>query len=27
VIRIEAGMSTSTFCKLIDIPERTRRRW
>lgn len=27
VIRIEAGMSTSRFCRLIDMPERTWRRW
>ena len=23
VIRVKAGMSTSRFCKLIDMPERT----
>ena len=27
VIRVEAGMSTARFCKLIDMPERTWRRW
>lgn len=27
VIRIEAGMSTSRFVELIDMPERTWRRW
>ncbi|MEJ7704166.1 MAG: hypothetical protein WKF47_11050 [Geodermatophilaceae bacterium] len=27
VIRVEAGMSTSRFCQLIDMPERTWRRW
>ena len=27
VIRVEAGMSTSRFCDLIDMPERTWRRW
>jgi len=27
VIRIEAGMSTTRFCELIDMPERTWRRW
>jgi len=27
VIRVEAGMSTSRFCRLIDMPERTWRRW
>lgn len=27
VIRVEAGMSTSRFVKLIDMPERTWRRW
>lgn len=27
VIRVEAGMSTTRFCKLIDMPERTWRRW
>ena len=27
VIRLEAGMSTSRFCWLIDMPERTWRRW
>ena len=27
VIRREAGMSTSRFVKLIDMPERTWRRW
>lgn len=27
VIRIEAGMSTARFCQLIDMPERTWRRW
>ena len=25
--RIESGMSTSRFCDLIDMPERTWRRW
>lgn len=27
MIRVEAGMSTSRFCALIDMPERTWRRW
>jgi putative transposase len=27
VIRVEAGMSTARFCRLIDMPERTWRRW
>ena len=27
MIRTDAGMSTSRFCKLIDMPERTWRRW
>jgi hypothetical protein len=27
VIRIEAGMSTTRFCVLFDMPERTWRRW
>jgi transposase InsO family protein len=27
VIRVEAGMSTTRFCALIDMPERTWRRW
>jgi len=27
VIRVEAGMSTTRFCELIDMPERTWRRW
>ena len=27
VIRIEAGLSTSRFCQMIDVPERTWRRW
>ena len=27
VIRVDAGVSTSRFCKLIDMPERTWRRW
>ena len=27
VIRIEAGMSTARFCQMIDMPERTWRRW
>ena len=27
VIRVEAGMSTARFCTLIDMPERTWRRW
>ncbi|MGC0272879.1 transposase [Pseudactinotalea sp. Z1739] len=27
VIRAEAGMSTSRFCALVDMPERTWRRW
>jgi putative transposase len=26
VIRVEAGMSTTRFCRLIDMPERTWRR-
>lgn len=25
--RIEAGMSTARFCRLIDMPERAWRRW
>jgi putative transposase len=27
VIRVDAGMSTTRFCQLIDMPERTWRRW
>lgn len=27
MIRVEAGMSTTRFCSLIDMPERTWRRW
>jgi transposase InsO family protein len=27
VIRTEAGMSTARFCRLVDMPERTWRRW
>ena len=27
MIRIQAGMSTTRFCELIDMPERTWRRW
>lgn len=27
MIRTEAGMSTARFCCLIDMPERTWRRW
>ena len=27
VIRVDAGMSTSRFCRLVDMPERTWRRW
>ena len=27
VIRTDAGMSTTRFCELIDMPERTWRRW
>jgi transposase InsO family protein len=27
VIRTDAGMSTARFCALIDMPERTWRRW
>jgi len=27
VIRVEAGMSTTRFTRLIDMPERTWRRW
>jgi transposase InsO family protein len=27
VIRTEAGMSTTRFCALLDMPERTWRRW
>ncbi|WP_248243446.1 IS3 family transposase, partial [Microbacterium kunmingense] len=27
MIRTEAGMSTARFCELIDMPERTFRRW
>ena len=27
VIRVEVGMSTAGFCRLIDMPERTWRRW
>ena len=27
VIRVQAGMSTTRFCTMIDMPERTWRRW
>ena len=27
MIRVEAGMSTARFCRLLDMPERTWRRW
>ncbi|MGH3750316.1 MAG: transposase [Micromonosporaceae bacterium] len=27
MIRVEAGMSTTRFCTIIDMPERTWRRW
>jgi len=27
VIRVQAGMSTTRFCTLIDMPEQTWRRW
>lgn len=27
MIRVETGMSTSRFCALLDMPERTWRRW
>lgn len=27
MIRVEAGMSTARFCQLIDMPERSWRRW
>lgn len=27
MIRTDAGMSTTRFCQLIDMPERTWRRW
>jgi transposase InsO family protein len=27
VIRVEAGMSTTRFCALLDMPERSWRRW
>ncbi len=27
MIRVEAGMSTTRFCQLFDMPERTWRRW
>lgn len=27
VIRIDAGMSTSRWCTLFDVPQRTWRRW
>ncbi|WP_420174913.1 IS3 family transposase [Luteococcus sp. OSA5] len=27
MIRIDEGISTSRFCELLDIPERTWRRW
>ncbi len=27
MIRVQAGMSTAGFCRLIDMPERTWRRW
>ena len=27
MIRVEAGMSTARFCQVVDMPERTWRRW
>lgn len=27
MIRAQAGMSTSWFCQVFDVPERTWRRW
>jgi transposase InsO family protein len=27
VIRLEAGMSTAAFCRLLPVPERSYRRW
>ncbi len=27
MIRVQAGMSTARFCQLVDMPERTWRRW
>ena len=27
VIRVDAGMSTTRFCQIIDMPERSWRRW
>ena len=27
MIRLEAGMSTARFCRLIGVPERSYRRW
>jgi putative transposase len=27
VIRVDAGLLTTRFCALIDMPERTWRRW
>lgn len=27
MIRVDAGMSTTRFCALIGMPERTWRRW
>ena len=27
VIRLEAGMSTARFCRLVGVPERSYRRW
>ena len=27
VIRVKVGMSIAGFCRLIDMPERTWRRW
>ncbi len=27
VIRTDAGMSTSSFCRIIDMPKRRWRRW
>lgn len=27
MIRVQAGMSRTRFCQIIDMPERTWRRW
>ena len=27
MIRLEAGMSTARFCRLVGVPERSYRRW